>query len=79
MGGHIRGVSIIWQPQKALGYTWSVFQPGEKISACRFPIWRFALGEGIETKRPSRHPHQWPIPEVMQKPTAMGWHTMQGS
>ena len=29
MGGHIRGVVTGWRPEKFLGYTWNVFQPGE--------------------------------------------------
>jgi uncharacterized protein YndB with AHSA1/START domain len=33
MAGHIRGVVTGWRPQKFLAYTWSVFQPGEAVSA----------------------------------------------
>ena len=73
MGGHIRGVVTIWQPHKAFGYTWNVFQPGEAISAGPVSYLEFALQQNDgKTKLVLIHR---PIPEAMQKQTAMGWNT----
>ncbi len=33
MAGHIRGVVTGWRPEKFLGYTWSIFQPGEDTAS----------------------------------------------
>ena len=86
MGGHIRGVVTGWRPEKFLGYTWNVFSPGEaeassseaigqsKKSAWPVSYLEFHLeAEGSGTRLTLIHR---PIPEAMQKPTAMGWHTM---
>jgi uncharacterized protein YndB with AHSA1/START domain len=70
MGGHIRGVVTGWRPQKFLAYTWSVFQPGEEVSAWPISYLEFTL-EGSRLTLIHR-----PIPEPMQKLTAIGWHTM---
>jgi uncharacterized protein YndB with AHSA1/START domain len=85
MGRHIRGVVTIWQPEKALGYTWSVFQPGESVSAWPVSYLEMALEadpassseavghqKGSGTRLTLTHR---PIPEAMQEQTAMGWHT----
>ena len=45
MGGHIRGVVTGWRPEKFLGYTWNVFQPGEAVSAWPVSYLEFALEE----------------------------------
>jgi uncharacterized protein YndB with AHSA1/START domain len=74
MAGHIRGVVTGWRPQKFLAYTWSVFQPGEEVSAWPISYLEFALeknGSGTTLTLVHR-----PIPEPMQKLTAIGWHTM---
>ncbi len=70
MGGHIRGVVTGWRPQKFLGYTWNVFQPGDVQS--RFPVsyLEFSL-DGSRLTLIHR-----PIPDAMQNQTMMGWHTM---
>ena len=74
MGGHIRGVVTGWQPEKFLAYTWSVFQPGETISNWPISYLELALDEAAgKTKLTLTHR---PIPDAMQKQTAMGWHTM---
>jgi uncharacterized protein YndB with AHSA1/START domain len=73
MGGHIRGVVTIWRPQQMLGYTWNVFAPGEKVSQWPVSYLEIALaadGPGAILTLTHR-----PIPEAMQKQTAMGWHT----
>ena len=70
MGCHIRGVVTGWRPQKFLAYTWSVFQPGEEVSAWPISYLEFTL-EGSRLTLIHR-----PIPEAMQNQTAMGWHTM---
>ncbi len=73
MGGHIRGVVTIWLPEKALGYTWSVFQPGETVSAWPVSYLEMALAaDGSGTALTLTHR---PIPQAMQNQTAMGWHT----
>jgi len=74
MGGHIRGVVTGWRTQKFLAYTWSVFQPGEEVSAWPISYVEFALeknGSGATLTLTHR-----PIAEPMQKLTAIGWHTM---
>jgi uncharacterized protein YndB with AHSA1/START domain len=74
MAGHIRGVVTGWRPEKFLAYTWSVFQPGEEVSA--YPISYLELGleeVGKGTRLTLVHR---PIPEAMQKLTMIGWHTM---
>ena len=74
MGGHIRGVVTGWRPQKFLAYTWSVFEPGEEISAWPISYVEFALeGAGETTTLTLTHR---PIPEPMHKLTLLGWHTM---
>jgi uncharacterized protein YndB with AHSA1/START domain len=73
MAGHVRGVVTGWRPEKFLGYTWNVFQPGESVSAWPVSYVEFALaaaGDGTTLTLTHR-----PIPEAMQKQTAMGWHT----
>jgi uncharacterized protein YndB with AHSA1/START domain len=70
MGGHIRGVVTGWQPQKFLGYTWSVFQPGETESKWPVSYLEFRLEDSRLTLI-----HR-PIPAAMQSQTMMGWHTM---
>jgi uncharacterized protein YndB with AHSA1/START domain len=74
MAGHIRGVVTGWRPEKFLAYTWSVFQPGEDVSAWPISYVEFALeknGGGSALTLTHR-----PIPEPMQKLTMIGWHTM---
>jgi uncharacterized protein YndB with AHSA1/START domain len=77
MGGHIRGVVTAWQPNRFLGYTWNVFDPGDPpdaVSAWPISYLEFALatrGSGSELVLTHR-----PIPRDMQNRTAMGWHTM---
>jgi uncharacterized protein YndB with AHSA1/START domain len=74
MAGHIRGVVTGWRPEKFLGYTWSVFQPGEKVSQWPVSYVEIALepsGDGTKLALTHR-----PIPEAMHKPTMIGWHTM---
>jgi uncharacterized protein YndB with AHSA1/START domain len=70
MGGHIRGVVTGWRPGKFLGYTWNVFSPGESISRWPVSYLEFHL-DGAALTLVHR-----PIPEAMQKQTAMGWHTL---
>lgn len=73
MGGHIRGVVTAWRPEELLGYTWNVFAPGETVSAWPVSYLEMALvSEGESTRLTLTHR---PIPEAMQKQTAMGWHT----
>jgi uncharacterized protein YndB with AHSA1/START domain len=85
MAGHIRGVVTGWRPEKFLGYTWNVFQPGEatassseaaghqKVSAWPVSYVEFALDAAANgTTLTLTHR---PIPEAKQKQTAMGWHT----
>ncbi len=74
MGGHIRGVVTAWHPAKFLGYTWNVYSAGETVSSWPVSYLEFHL----EAREPGTRLlllHR-PIPEAMQKPTAMGWHTM---
>lgn len=73
LGGQIRGVVTIWQPMLALGYTWNVFAPGETKSGWPVSYLELALTPGGETVNLILT-HR-PIPEAMQKQTAMGWHT----
>ncbi len=74
MGGHVRGVITGWRPQKFLGYTWNIFQPGEEFSQWPISYLEFALEPGDDnTKLILTHR---PISDAMQKQTAMGWHTM---
>ena len=74
MGGHVRGVVTGWRPEKFLGYSWNVFQPGEMVSAWPVSYLEFALeADGDHTRLTLTHR---PIPDAMQKQTAMGWHTM---
>ena len=70
MGGHIRGVVTGWRPEKFLGYTWNVFQPGEEVSAWPISYLEFTLEDSrlILLHRP--------IPKTVQNQTMMGWHTM---
>src|SRR5665213_3948431 len=70
MGGHIRGVVTGWRPQKFLGYTWNVFQPGEAVSARPVSYVEFTLDQSTLTLI-----HR-PIPQAMHHQTMMGWHTM---
>ena len=70
MGGHIRGVVTGWRPEKFLGYTWNVFQPGEKLSAWPVSYLEFTL-DGSHLTLIHR-----PVPTAMQSQTMMGWHTM---
>ena len=73
MGGHIRGVVTQWRPEQMLGYTWNVFSPGETVSQWPVSYLELALqpdGDGTRLTLTHR-----PIPEAMQKQTAMGWHT----
>ena len=73
LGGHIRGVVTIWRPEQMLGYTWNVFAPGETVSQWPVSYLELALAaEGSNTKLTLTHR---PIPDAMQKQTAMGWHT----
>jgi uncharacterized protein YndB with AHSA1/START domain len=74
MAGHIRGVVTGWRPHKFLAYTWSVFQPGEPVSAWPISYLELSLekaGDGTRLTLIHR-----PIPEPMQKLTMIGWHTM---
>jgi uncharacterized protein YndB with AHSA1/START domain len=73
MGGHIRGVVTAWRPEKFLGYTWNVFSPGETVSQWPVSYIELAL-EPQDTGTRLTLTHR-PIPEAMQKQTAMGWHT----
>lgn len=70
MGGHVGGVVTGWRPLTFLGYTWNVFSPGETVSAWPVSYLEFHL-DGSRLTLVHR-----PIPEAMQKQTAMGWHTM---
>lgn len=70
MGGHVRGVVTGWRPPEFLGYTWNVLSPGESVSRWPVSYLEFHLGGSRLTLI-----HR-PIPEAMQKQTAMGWHTM---
>jgi len=70
MGGHIRGVVTGWRPEKFLGYTWNVFQPGESESRWPVSYLEFLLEDSRLTLI-----HR-PIPAAMQNQTMMGWHTM---
>lgn len=74
MGGHIRGVVTGWRPDKFLAYTWSVFQPGEEVSAWPISYLELALDE-IAGKTRLTLTHR-PIPAAMQNLTMIGWHTM---
>jgi uncharacterized protein YndB with AHSA1/START domain len=74
MGGHIRGVVTGWRPRKFLAYTWSVFQPGEDVSAWPISYVELAL-EDVGTATTLTLTHR-PIPEPMHKLTLLGWHTM---
>jgi uncharacterized protein YndB with AHSA1/START domain len=71
MGGHIKGVVTAWRPHDFLAYTWSVFSPGESVS--RFPLSYLEFSLTGATRLTLTHR---PIPDAMQKQTAMGWHTM---
>jgi uncharacterized protein YndB with AHSA1/START domain len=74
MAGHIRGVVTGWRPEKFLGYTWSVFQPGQDVSDWPISYLELALeqaGDGTRLTLTHR-----PIPEPMHKLTMIGWHTM---
>jgi uncharacterized protein YndB with AHSA1/START domain len=74
MAGHIRGVVTGWRPEKFLAYTWSVFQPGEDVSAWPISYLELALEEvGTGSRLTLTHR---PIPEPMHKLTMIGWHTM---
>jgi uncharacterized protein YndB with AHSA1/START domain len=74
MAGHIRGVVTGWRPEKFLAYTWSVFQPGEEVSAWPISYLELALEQaGVGTKLTLTHR---PIAEPMHKLTMIGWHTM---
>ncbi len=70
MGGHIRGVVTGWRPQKFLGYTWNVFQPGDDVSRWPVSYLEFTL------EAPRLTLIHRPIPQAMQDRTMMGWHTM---
>ncbi len=70
MGGHIRGVVTGWRPQKFLGCTWNVFQPGEDVSHWPISYLEFTF-DGSRLTLIHR-----PIPQAMQNQTMMGWHTM---
>jgi uncharacterized protein YndB with AHSA1/START domain len=74
MGGHIRGVVTGWRPEKFLAYTWSVFQPGDDISAWPISYLEMAL-EDMQAGTRLVLIHR-PIPEAMQSLTMIGWHTM---
>ena len=76
MAGHIRGVVTGWRPEKFLAYTWSVFQPGEEVSAWPISYVELALeADGAGTKLTLTHR---PIPQAMHSLTMIGWHTMLG-
>src|ERR1700712_5635956 len=74
MGGHIRGVVTGWRAEQFLAYTWSVFQPGENVSAWPISYLELTLvrtaGKNLLTLI-----HR-PIPAAMQSLTMIGWHTM---
>jgi uncharacterized protein YndB with AHSA1/START domain len=71
---YIRGVVTGWRPEKFLGYSWNVLAAGETVSAWPMSYVEFALdADGDGTRLTLTHR---PIPEAMQKQTAMGWHTM---
>ena len=74
MAGHIQGVVTGWRPEKFLGYTWSVFQPGEDVSAWPISYLEMALDTAAAGTRLTLT-HR-PIPEPMHKLTMIGWHTM---
>jgi uncharacterized protein YndB with AHSA1/START domain len=74
MAGHIRGTVTGWRPQKFLAYTWSVFQPGEDISAWPISYVEFVLEEQ-DGKTTLTLTHR-PIAQAMQALTMIGWHTM---
>jgi uncharacterized protein YndB with AHSA1/START domain len=74
MAGHIRGVVTGWRPEKFLAYTWSVFQPGEDVSAWPISYLELAL-ESVAGGTRLILTHR-PIPEPMQRLTMIGWHTM---
>jgi uncharacterized protein YndB with AHSA1/START domain len=74
MAGHIRGVVTGWRPEKFLAYTWSVFQPGEEVSAWPISYLELAL-EAVSPGTKLTLTHR-PIPEPMHKLTMIGWHTM---
>jgi uncharacterized protein YndB with AHSA1/START domain len=74
MAGHIRGVVTGWRPEEFLAYSWSVFQPGQQVSAWPISYLELALAErGTGSRLTLVHR---PIPEPMQKLTMIGWHTM---
>ena len=73
MGGHVRGVVTAWRLEKFLGYSWNVFSPGESISA--WPISYIELTLEAQAGGARLTLIHRPIPETMQKQTAMGWHT----
>ena len=82
MAGHVQGVVTGWRPEKFLGYTWNVFEPGEtaassseavgqtKVSKWPVSYLEFTLEDSRLTLV-----HR-PIPQPMQNQTMMGWHTM---
>ncbi|HKU54774.1 MAG TPA: SRPBCC domain-containing protein [Rhizomicrobium sp.] len=70
LGGHISGVVTGWRPEKFLGYTWNVFQPGENVSHWPISYVEFTL-DGSRLTLIHR-----PIPQDMQNQTRMGWHVM---
>jgi uncharacterized protein YndB with AHSA1/START domain len=74
MAGHIRGVVTGWRPEKFLAYTWSVFQPGEQVSAWPISYLEMTLDQVPEGTRLTLM-HR-PIPQLMQSLTMIGWHTM---
>lgn len=72
--GHIRGVVTQWRPPHLLAYTWNVFNPGQTVSDYPESYLTFTLQpEAGAVKLTLTHR---PIPEKMQPPTQMGWHTM---
>jgi uncharacterized protein YndB with AHSA1/START domain len=73
MSGHVRGVVTGWRPEKFLGYTWNVFSSGDSMSAWPVSYLEFAL-DAAEDGTTLTLTHR-PIPEAMQRQTAMGWHT----
>lgn len=73
MDGHIRGTVTQCRPPHLLSYTWNVFDPGEDISGYPESYLTLQLEEqGADVLLTLTH---FPIPEVFQKQTAMGWHT----
>jgi uncharacterized protein YndB with AHSA1/START domain len=76
MGGHIRGVVTIWRPEQMLGYTWNVIGPGETVS--QWPVSYLEIALAAEELGATLTLTHRPIPEAMQKQTAMGWHTLLG-